>query len=253
MTFCLSMKVEEGLIAISDSRITSGAEASTARKIAINDRHAMFVMTSGLRSARDKALTYFEDAMEQTHVAFDKLYKAVNAFASQVRLVAAEDREALAQAHLSFDLHALIGGQFENDREHRLYMLYPQANWVEVSRETPYFVIGESGYAKSLLDRSLRYDTPLRTALKIGYLAFEATRTSTSNTDFPMDVVIYHRDSFHLQEHRYEAAELGEASQWWTESLRDLIEALPSTWADRAFDQPPARVTRLHKSSAEEA
>lgn len=257
MTFCLAMKVREGLVAISDSRITSGAEVSTASKVAIDqhDRHAMFVMTSGLRSARDKALTYFEDAMEQTHASFDKLYKAVNAFAAQVRLVEAEDRDALATANLSFNLNALVGGQFENDREPRLYLLYPQANWVEVSRETPYFVIGESGYAKPLLDRSLRYDTPLELALKIGYLAFEATRTSTTATDFPMDVVIYRRDSFHLKEHRYQAAELAGVSAWWAERLRDLIGALPSDWADAAFRQgPPDNVTRLPQaSSVEEA
>jgi putative proteasome-type protease len=255
MTFCLAMKVQEGLVAISDSRITSGGETSTARKVSINEeeQHSMFVMTSGLRSARDKALTYFEDTLEQTHATFDKLYKAVNAFAAQVRLVDAEDREALHAANLSFNLHALVGGQFANDKEHRLYLLYPQANWVEVSRETPYFVIGESGYAKPLLDRSLRYDTPLALALKIGYLAFEATRTSTTATDFPMDVVIYRRGSFHLQERRYEAAEMAETSVWWSDSLRKLIEAMPSAWCDSAFaDLAPSNVTRLLKSTFEE-
>ena len=255
MTFCLAMKVREGLLAISDSRITSGAETSTASKVAVNEeeRHSMFVMTSGLRSARDKALTYFEDTLEQTHATFDKLYKAVNAFAAQVRLVDAEDREALHASNLSFNLHALIGGQFENDREHRLYLLYPQANWVEVSRETPYFVIGESGYAKPLLDRSLRYETPLPLALKIGYLAFEATRTSTAATDFPMDVVIYHRGTFRIRQRRYEAAELSEISRWWTESLRGLIEAMPSDWANEAFrDTVPSNVTPLLKSTLEE-
>jgi len=255
MTFCLAMKVRDGLVAISDSRITSGGETSTASKVAINedDRSSMFVMTSGLRSARDKALTYFEDTLEQTHATFDKLYKAVNAFSAQVRLLEAEDREALADSNLHFNLHALLGSQFRNAKEHRLYLLYPQANWVEVSRETPYFIIGESGYAKPLLDRSLRYDTPLPLALKIGYLAFEATRTSTTATDFPMDVVIYRRDSFHLRERRYEASELALASAWWTESLRGLVEALPSEWADAAFiDGTPSNVTPLLKSSAEE-
>lgn len=250
MTFCLAMKVREGVVAISDSRITSGVEISTARKVAINqqDQHAMFVMTSGLRSARDKVLTYFEEAMEQTHASFDKLYKAVNALATQVRVVEAEDRDGLAGAKLNFNLHALVGGQFANDREPRLYLLYPQANWVEVTTETPYFVIGESGYAKPLLDRSLRYDTPLPLALKIGYLAFEATRTSTTATDFPMDVVIYRRDSFHLQERRYDAAEMAPTSVWWTESLRGLIESLPSEWADQMFEaQVPRNVTRLPK------
>jgi len=248
MTFCLAMKVRDGLVAVSDSRITSGAETSTASKVAVDerDRTSMFVMTSGLRSARDKALTYFEEALEQTHATFDKLYKAVNALGAQVRLVHAEDREALAGANLPFNLNALVGGQFANDREHRLYLLYPEANWVEVSRETPYFVIGESGYAKPLLDRSLRYDTPLPLALKIGFLAFEATRTSTVATDFPMDVVVYGRDSFRMHERRYEAAELAGASAWWADGLRHLIEALPADWAGDVFRQAPmGTVARL--------
>lgn len=255
MTFCLAIKVAEGLVAISDSRITSGIETSSARKVDLSqrDRHAMFVTTSGLRSARDKALTYFEDALEQTPATFDKLYKAVNAFAVQVRAVHAEDHEALAEAHLTFNLNALIGGQLEHDREHRLYLLYPQGNWVEVSRETPYFVIGESGYAKPLLDRTLRYETPLQQALKVGYVAFEATRTSTTTTDFPMDVVVYRRDSFELQERRYEAPELAEASAWWTESLRRSIEQLPAGWADGAFTEAePGKVTRLIQPAAKD-
>ncbi|HLI56405.1 MAG TPA: peptidase, partial [Actinomycetota bacterium] len=182
-----------------------------------------------------------------------KLYKAVNAFATQMRLVEAEDREALAAANLRFNLNALVGGQCENDREPRLYLLYPQANWVEVSRETPYFLIGETGYAKPLLDRSLHYDTPLEVALKIGYLAFEATRTSTSATDFPMDVVIYRRDSFRLRQVRYQTAELSAASDWWTEKVRGLIDALPAEWVDRALGDEGGNVTPLRAQPADEA
>ena len=37
MTFCLGMKCEEGLLAIADTRITSGTETSIARKIAVHE------------------------------------------------------------------------------------------------------------------------------------------------------------------------------------------------------------------------
>ena len=50
-----------------------------------------------------------------------------------------------------------------------------------------------------------------------------------------------------------EAAELSEISRWWTESLRGLIEAMPSDWANEAFgDTPPSNVTPLLKSTLEE-
>ena len=129
MTFCLAMKVESGLVGIADTRVTTGSEHITARKVSIHQhgRHSMFLMTSGLRSARDKALTYFEETIEQNDEAFDKLYKAVNAFAQQVRRVAEEDKDALEESGLRFNLYAIVGGQLENDSEHKLYLLYPKA------------------------------------------------------------------------------------------------------------------------------
>ena len=91
MSFCLGMKVAGGLIGIADSRVTSGTEHSTARKVSIhqNGRHSMFVMTAGLRSVRDKTITYFEEVIQESDQQFDKLYKAVNAFAEQIRRTAA--------------------------------------------------------------------------------------------------------------------------------------------------------------------
>ncbi|MBM3280773.1 MAG: peptidase, partial [Candidatus Handelsmanbacteria bacterium] len=82
MSLCLGIKVAQGLIGIADSRITSGTEHSTARKVSIhqNGHHSMFVMTPGLRSVRDKDLTYFEEVMEEEGGRYGKLYKAVNAF-----------------------------------------------------------------------------------------------------------------------------------------------------------------------------
>ena len=40
-------------------------------------------------------------------------------------------------------------------------------------------------YGKPILDRALRFDTPLRTALKLAYLSFNSTRLSSSDVGFP--------------------------------------------------------------------
>ena len=66
MTFCIGMKVKGGLVSIVDTRVTSGGESTVARKIAVIERepHAMFIMTSGLRSTRDKALTMVQHCYE---------------------------------------------------------------------------------------------------------------------------------------------------------------------------------------------
>ena len=236
MTFCIGMKVKDGLVGIADTRITSGVESTTARKIAVIEReqHAMFIMTSGLRSTRDKALTYFQEVLEEKDECFDKLYKAVNAFAEQIRRVIAEDKPALVESGYHFNLNCIIGGQLENDREHKLYLLYPEGNWIEVSQGTPYYVIGESSYGKPLLDRILTYETSIETALKIGYLAFDATRIAATDVDFPIDVVMYRPDSYRVVQHRYENDELRDVGRWWQDQLVALVDELPSGWVQEA-------------------
>ena len=237
MTFCLATKVHDGLVGIADTRLTSGSECITARKVSVHThgQHSLFLMTSGLRSVRDKVVTYFEDVLESGEVKVDRLYKAVNELANQVRRVAAEDKEALEASNLSFNLHALIGGQMEYDREHKLYMMYPQANWVEVGPGTPYSIIGETGYGKPILDRTLKYSDSMQFALKVGCLAFDSTRISAANVDFPIDVVVYKRDSFTIVEHRFEKNDLIDISNWWQERLRESVRLLPSQWIADVF------------------
>jgi len=241
MTFCLGMKIEDGLVGIADTRVTTGVECITARKVSIHQhgRHSMFLMTSGLRSVRDKAVTYFDEAIVESDQTFDKLFKAVNVFAAQIRRVAAEDKSALDKAELTFNLHALVGGQLENDQQHKLYLIYPQGNWVEVSEGTPYCIIGESGYGKPLLDRVLRYNSSMELALKVGFLAFDATRTSSTSVEYPLDVVLYRHDTFDIVEHRFQKEDLAEISSWWQSRIYESVEKLPSKWVDRLLDSLP--------------
>ena len=243
MTFCAAFKIEVGLVGISDTRLTSGTERSTARKVTVHQHgeHRMFLMTSGLRSVRDKALTYFEEVLVENETKYDKLYKAVNAFAAQLRRVAAEDKEALKESGLDFNLFSIVGGQFEKDDEHKLYMLYPQANWVEVGRASPYVLIGESSYAKPILDRVLRYESSLETALKLAFLAFDSTRISAVDVDFPIDVVVYIRGSHDIIQHRFEREELQHLPERWQEKLRKSVEDMPKEWLNVVLNKLPSK------------
>ncbi len=230
MSFCLVIRVREGLVGICDTRVISGNECITAHKVTVyqRDRQAFFLMTSGLRSVRDKVLTYFDDHVAQTDQHFDRLYKAVNAVAHQLRRVAKEDKAALTESGLSFNLHALIGGQMENDRQPRLYLLYPQGNWVEIGTGSPYAIIGAGGYGKPVLDRTLTHGDSMQFALKVGCLAFDSTRISAADVDFPMDVVLYPRDTFQVGVHRLHKQDMAPLSNWWQERLRASISELPA-------------------------
>ncbi len=235
MTYCLGIKVKEGLIAIADTRITSGTDTTVKKKITIEqkDKFSLFIMTSGLRSVRDKAIIYFKELLEEQE--YNKLYKAVNAFGEQVKKVAAEDRGTLEKAGFKFDLNTIIGGQLKDDEEHKLFLLYPEGNWVELGQGAPYVIIGNSGHGKAILNRVITEDSSMRLALKTGFLSFDSTRVSSNNVDFPIDVVLYKKDSFELSEERYEKKDLEYISTQWAEELKTALQNVGEDWMDSAF------------------
>lgn len=232
MTFCLGMKCEDGLLAIADTRITSGNEMSMAKKISIHQvsQHSMFILTSGLRSLRDKAITYFEERLESSEHDLQRMYQAANAFAEEIRRVRTEDKPWLGEGGLSFDLHCIFGGQLAQDTEPHLFLIYPEGNWVEVRPGTPYVIIGESRYGKPILDRLWRYNRSLEDGLRVALLAFDATRTSTSDVDCPLDAVMYRSDTWELREQRFTAPDLATVQRQWQRAITMAAEGLkPAT------------------------
>lgn len=229
--------MREGLVAIADTRITSGTDTTIKKKIFTvqKENASLFIMTSGLRSVRDKAITYFKELLEQEE--YNKMYKAVNAFGQQVRRVAEEDKAYLERSAFKFDLNTIIGGQLKDDEEHKLFLLYPEGNWVELGQGAPFVVIGNSGHGKAILNRTITEDSDMKVALKAGFLSFDSTRVSSNNVDFPIDVVLYKRDSFLLAEQKYEKQDLESISQLWDEELKSALQRIPENWMESVFNK----------------
>jgi putative proteasome-type protease len=239
MTFCLGMNLEAGLVGIADTRVLSGHEALTAKKVATyqGPGFSFFVMTSGLRSLHDKVLLWFEDAFARQSDVRSRLFKVVNLYSSQVRRVAEEDGPSLRAADFRFNIHSLIGGQMSGDSAHRLFLVYPEGNWVEVGPDTPYQIIGNSGFGKPIIERSLSHSDPVLYAFKLGLLAFDATRLCAADVDYPIDLLLYTRGTFELIEHRYERDDLKQISTWWQQRMRTAVNELPSEWIEKAFSK----------------
>ncbi|TAH25698.1 MAG: peptidase [Cytophagales bacterium] len=234
MTYCLGIKLKSGLVAIADTRITSGTDTTTAKKLYVHQKenHSIFLMTSGLRSVRDKAFTYFKEVMEEDKGELNKMYKAVNAFGEQLRRVSDEDRVSLERVGLHFNLHTIVGGQLKDDDEPKMFLLYPEGNWVEITSTYPFVIIGNSGYGKPILNRTLKYETSMQAALKAGFLSFDSTRVSANDVDFPIDVVLYENNSFHMTEHRFEKKDLQQISEQWDHELKAALQNIPDKWVD---------------------
>ena len=84
-------------------------------------------------------------------------------------------------------------------------------------------IIGESRYGKPILDRVWRYDETLAEALKVGLLAFDATRTSASDVDYPIDAVSYQPHTFLMREQRFSGDDLAPLRDYWQNAIRAAV------------------------------
>lgn len=227
MTFCIAIKSKTGVVALSDTRISSGLGVSTSKKIQVyqENGNSFFIMSSGLRSIRDKVIHIFED--EVPNVACDKLYKVANVIGNAVKQTRAEDLAQLEQSKFFFDGHFIVGGQCANDKRSSIFLVFPEGNWVEVSDESPYTIIGNTAFGKPILRRLLHENITFDLAIKAAYLSFDATYKNASDVDFPLDFALYRNGTFDIQELRKTEEDLKETSMRWNTMLLNAANDLP--------------------------
>jgi putative proteasome-type protease len=251
MTFCIGIRVREGIVALADTRIVRGSEQSNKQKLAEfqHNGQSLFTMTSGLRSIRDKTITYLDESLRKDSSDVQRLYQVVNRFGEQLRRVKDEDGVALQSTNHKFNSHAIIGGRLIGDASPQLFYVYPEGNWIEAAQDAPYFVIGRTHYGKPILDSLLNYETPLRSAIGLALLAFDATRTSVTDVDCPIDVAVLTNQANMPTFRRYSEADIASATDWWSTQLVNALNKMPMQWANGLLNEsanPPAKGTGHH-------
>jgi len=231
VTFCVGLRVRDGLVALADTQIVRGSEVSSKAKLSLHEHggHDVFVMTSGLRSVRDKVVLRLEDQLASLPEPCTRLHEVVTLFGDHLKVVRGEDGAALEDGGLRFNLHAIVGGQLAADEAPELFMIYPEGNWVLATEDAPSFIIGRTSYGKPILDRLLHADSPLPQAVALAYLAFDATQASVVDVEFPIDVVVL-RDG-ELRHQRFEPDDLAATHRFWHQRLQAALEELPTSWA----------------------
>ena len=259
MTYCLAIKVREGIVCLADGRITAGTQVTAARKVerlgvsASGPAGEMVVMTSGLRSVRDKTMAFFRrDLQRKGAKPFASMLDAVDAYCAKLREVRDQDEDDLKQSNLKFNIHTILCGKMAEDREPSCFLVYPEGNWIEIGSRTPYLSIGETSYGKPILDRTLTRDTDLATALKLAYLSFDSTRISAADVGFPIDMLTYSTGDGLWREAHYDYDDVLQQRQWWNKHITELAMRMPKgPWADTLVPGGKS-AGRLHVVSSEE-
>ncbi|MFM6990490.1 MAG: peptidase [Rhodoferax sp.] len=207
MTYCVAIKLNAGLVFLSDSRTNAGLDQiNTFRKMIVyekpQDRFMVLLSAGNLSIAQSvREILQVEQLKENGDTAGTTIWNAKSMFdaarvlGSAIRRVYQRDAESLKQAGMDFNVSLIFGGQIAGEAM-RLFQVYSAGNFIEATPETPYFQIGESKYGKPVLDRVITPQTPLEEAAKCALVSMDSTLKSNLSVGLPLDMVVYEADSF---------------------------------------------------------
>ena len=207
MTYCVAIKLNAGLVFLSDSRTNAGLDQiSTFRKMIIYEKPGDRFMV--LLSAGNLSISQTVREILQVEQLKDSdgghpitiwnaksMFDAARVLGSAIRRVHERDADDLKNSGVDFNVAMIFGGQIKGEAM-RLFQVYSAGNFIEATPETPYFQIGESKYGKPVLDRVIMPETPLEEAAKCALVSMDSTLKSNLSVGLPLDMVVYEVDSF---------------------------------------------------------
>ena len=253
MTYCVALKLNAGLVFLSDSRTNAGLDQiSTFRKMIVYERpddRFMVLLSAGnlsiSQSVREilqvEQLKEFEDSEPITIWNAKSMFDAARVLGAAVRRVYERDAVSLRQSGVEFNVSMIFGGQIKGEGM-RLFQVYSAGNFIEATPETPYFQIGESKYGKPVLDRVITPDTPLDEAAKCALVSMDSTLKSNLSVGLPLDLVVYGVDDFRTdkvvcidEQNPYFRRRHGS----WGQKLREVFDSIEDPqWAGGPTELP---------------
>lgn len=255
MTYCVGIKLNAGLVFLSDSRTNAGVDhISTFRKMIVyerpNDRFMVLLSAGNLSISQSvRELLQVEQLKDPAHEGSEpitiwnakSMFDAARVLGQAVRRVYDRDAESLKYAGVEFNVSLIFGGQIRGEGM-RLFHVYSAGNFIEATPETPYFQVGESKYGKPVLDRVITPDTPLDEAAKCALVSMDSTMKSNLSVGPPLDLVVYEANRFESDK----VACLDQNNPYyrmlhnsWGQKLREVFDSLEDpVWDDAHTDTP---------------
>lgn len=242
MTYCVGLKLNKGIVFMSDTRTNAGVDnISMFRKMfhweAPGERSVTILTAGNLGTTQavisllnERALPV-EERGAPSILEAGSMYQVAKLVGDTLREVIREQAEPDGQeAEAQFSATMIVGGQVKGG-EARLFLIYPEGNFVEAGDETPFFQIGETKYGKPIIVRAFDPDMGFEDAVKVTMLSFDSTLKANLSVGLPLDLHIYQADSLKDGLKRRIAPNdtyFDALSTRWGDALRDAVQSMPA-------------------------
>ncbi|WP_225204474.1 proteasome-type protease [Novosphingobium huizhouense] len=248
MTYCVGMVLDKGLVLMSDTRTNSGVDnISVFRKMhswQVPGERIVTILTAGNLATTQAVISQLEERNKAPSERRPSILEAPTMFqvATQVGRLLRDVIEGRQDSGMQsegprFTASMIVAGQIR-DMEPRLFLIYPEGNFIEASFDTPFFQIGETKYGRPILLRGYDPAMSFEDAVKLLMVSFDSTLAANLSVGLPLDLMVIERDRFEpLHQKRILASDpyFKSISSSWSEALRKAFHSLPDyTFADEA-------------------
>jgi putative proteasome-type protease len=239
MTYCVGLKIDRGLVFMSDTRTNAGMDSiSTFKKMHVWEEpgERVIVLMSAGNLATTQAVVSLLD--ERTKAVADRhatlletpsMYQTVRLVGDTVKEVIASSSPAGEKADSYFNASFILGGQIKGSAP-RLFMIYPEGNFIESTDDTPFFQIGETKYGKPIIIRAYEKTMSFAETVKLLLVSFDSTLKSNLSVGLPLDLLFYEKDAYKIslkkriaQDDQYYRT----ISDGWSNALKAAFASLP--------------------------
>jgi putative proteasome-type protease len=246
MTYCVGMMLDAGLVLMSDTRTNSGVDnISTFRKMFswnVPGERIVTLMTAGNLATTQAVVSQLEERNKvpgdrhPSILAAPTMFQIACEVGHLLRSVIEgpgelPDPEAGPQAEgAKFTASIILAGQIRG-MEPRLFLIYPEGNFIEASFDTPFFQIGETKYGRPILVRGYERTMRFEDAVKLLMVSFDSTLAANLSVGLPFDLMVIARDVFAPLHQRRIAADdayFRSISLGWGDALRQAFHSLPA-------------------------
>jgi len=239
MTYCVGLKIDRGLVFMSDTRTNAGIDnISTFRKMHVWEKagdRVIVLMAAGNLATTQAVISLLDErskaVAERTSTLMEtpSMYQTARLVGDTVKEVIKTSSPDGQTADSYFNASFILGGQIKG-AETRLFLIYPEGNFIEAGEDTPFFQIGETKYGKPIIVRAYDPEMSFAETAKLLMVSFDSTLKSNLSVGLPLDMLFYERDTMEVGFRRringddpyYRAV-----SDGWSNALKNAFASLP--------------------------
>ncbi|MDJ0630602.1 MAG: peptidase [Rhodobacter sp.] len=236
MTYCVGLLLDAGMVLLSDTRTNAGLDnIATYRKMFVFEdpgERVVAVMTAGSLSVTQTTIAQLDEAIQDhdpgappSIMNAETMLQVAGIVGNRLAAVSADVKSKMSAGQETASASMIVAGQRRGGAM-RMFLVYPEGNFIEATPDTPFLQIGEHKYGKPILDRVVRPWTSLAEAQKAVLLSMDSTLRSNLSVGMPLDLAVMQKDACRVTyERRIEAQDevFQKMSNAWSQALRDAF------------------------------